>query len=92
MKERGVKVELTVPFTESMSSSSEEKSRVYQLMRSGLEFLQMFLCRLTGCGEMWVFNCTYEEGLAKTHFLNRAQISSVALKAVLCLYHRSFFS
>lgn len=36
MKERGVKVELTVPFVESMSSGSEEKSRVYQLVRSGL--------------------------------------------------------
>lgn len=36
VKVEGLKVELRVLFVESMSSGSEEKSRIYQLVRSGL--------------------------------------------------------
>lgn len=36
MKAKGVEVESRVLFAESMSSGSEEKSRIYQPVRSGL--------------------------------------------------------
>lgn len=80
MKAKGVKVEFRVPFVESMSSGSEEKSKLYQLVPSGLRICAKVSVQIS---RMWQDVGVYEGGLVKTRLLNSSQINALAAEAVL---------